>query len=155
LPNYELKILKEERMYSRKLISLDEARRVGDAALARAMEHPDRPMAIAVVDAMGVLVYFVKMDGAPLLATQMPLHKAYTVINFSRDTADVEKFLADDPNRLATTDFGDQRLTRIPGGVALRAPDGTLIGAIGTSGRAPHVDKVSDLDVALAGAKAL
>ena len=142
-------------MYSKKLLGLEEARRVGDAALAKAMENPERPMAIAVVDALGVLVYFVKMDGAPLLATEMPLHKAYTVINFNMDTADLEKFLADDPSRLDTTDFGDHRLTKIPGGVALRATDGTLIGAIGTSGRAPHKDKVSDLEVALAGAKAL
>lgn len=142
-------------MYSRKLLSLEEARRVGDAALAKAMEHPERPMSIAVVDALGVLVYFVKMDGASLLSTEMPLRKAYTVINFNFDTAELEKHLADDPSHLTAADFGDPRLTKIPGGVALRAPDGTLLGAIGTSGRAPHVDEVSDLDVALAGAEAL
>lgn len=142
-------------MYSKKLLSLEEARRVGNAALSKAMENPERPMAIAVVDAIGELVYFVKMDNAPLLATKMPLHKAYTVIHFGMDTADVSKFLAEDPSRLDTSDFVDPRFTTIPGGVALRAPDGTLIGAIGTSGRAPHVDKVSDLEVALAGVKAL
>jgi uncharacterized protein GlcG (DUF336 family) len=52
-------------------------------------------------------------------------------------------------------DFGDPRFTTIPGGVCLRAPDGTVIGAIGTSGRHPNIDKITDLDVALAGAKAL
>ncbi len=142
-------------MYAKKLISLDEARRVGDAALEKAMENPERPMAIAVVDAIGELVYFVKMDNAPLLATKMPLHKAHTVIHFSRDTADVKQFLKDDPDDLSTKDFVDPQFTTIPGGVALRAPDGAVIGAIGTSGRAPHVDKVTDLDVALAGARAL
>lgn len=142
-------------MYSRMLLSLDEARRVGDAALAKAQENPERPMSIAVVDAWGVLTYFVKMDGATPLSTEMPMRKAYTVINFNMDTADLERFLADDPSDLDTSDFADTRLTKIPGGVALRAPDGTLLGAIGTSGRVPHVDKVSDLDVALAGAAAL
>jgi uncharacterized protein GlcG (DUF336 family) len=142
-------------MYSRRLLGLEEARRVGDAALAKAMEDPERPMSIAVVDALGVLVYFVKMDGATLLSTDMPMRKAYTVINFNMDTADLERFLADDPSRLGTGDFADPGLTKIPGGVALRAPDGILVGAIGTSGRVPHVDKVSDLEVALAGAKAL
>jgi uncharacterized protein GlcG (DUF336 family) len=111
-------------------------------------------MSIAVVDAMGVLVYFVKMDGATPLSTEMPMRKAYTVINFHMDTAEVEKFLAADPSRLGTGDFSGG-LTRIPGGVALRAPDGTLLGAIGPSGRVPHVDEVNDLDVALAGAAAL
>ena len=84
-------------MYTKKLLSLEEARRVGEAALSKAMENQERPMVIAVVDASGELVYFVKMDNATPLATQMPLHKAYTVINFGRDTADVKQFLLDDP----------------------------------------------------------
>jgi hypothetical protein len=37
---------------SKRLLSLEEARRVGDAALAKAMEDPERAMSIAVVDAM-------------------------------------------------------------------------------------------------------
>jgi uncharacterized protein GlcG (DUF336 family) len=140
-------------MYSKKLLSLEEARVVGEAALSKAMENPDRPMAIAVGDATGELVYFVKMDNARPLFPKMAMNKVHTAIHYGRDTADVAAYLKADGRVVA--DFGDPRFTTIPGGVCLRAPDGTVIGAIGTSGRAPNIDKITDLDVALAGAKAL
>ncbi len=140
-------------MYSRKLLSLEDARAVGEAALAKAMENPDRPMAIAVVDATGELVYFVKMDNSFPLYAKMAMNKAYTVVHFGMDTADIAQFLKKD--NLVIRDFVDPKFTPIGGGVCLRAPDGIMIGAIGTSGRIPVIDKVGDLDVALAGAKAL
>lgn len=140
-------------MYLINLISLKEARIVGEAALAKAMENPESPMAIAVVDRMGDLVYYVKMDGTSPIPPKMSINKAYSALQFPMDTADIEKFLKEDNKDIR--DFVDPRLTSIPGGVCLRAPDGSVIGAIGTSGRAPNRDKVTDLDVALAGARAL
>lgn len=140
-------------MYERKLLSLEDARIVGEAALAKAMENPDRPMAIAIVDATGEPVYFVKMDNSTPLYAKMAMNKAYTAIHFGMDTAEIAQFFQKDG--LTVKDFVDPNFTPIGGGVCLRAPDGTLIGAIGTSGRIPKIDKVGDLDVALAGAKAL
>ena len=140
-------------MYSKMLLSLEDARIAGEAALAKAMENPDRPMAIAIGDATGELVYFLKMNNALPLFPKMAMNKMYTSIHFGMDTADIEKFLK--IGGLTVKEFGDSRLVTIAGGVCLRAPDGTVLGAIGTSGRASTVDKVTDLDVALAGAKAL
>jgi len=140
-------------MYSKRLLSLDGARIVGEAALAKAMENPDRPMSIAVADATGMLVYYVKMDNARLNFSNMAMNKVYTVIYWARDTGDIQAYLQEDGKVI--TDFGDPRFTTIPGGVCLRAPDGTMIGAIGTSGRVPNIDEVTDLDVALAGAKSI
>ena len=140
-------------MYSKNILSLDEARIVGEAALAKAMENSDRPMAIAVGDVTGLLVYFVKMDNARPQFPRMAMNKVHTVTYFGRDTGDIAAFLKGDNRVIA--DFGDPTFTTIPGGVCLRAPDGTVIGSIGTSGRAPNVDEVTDLDVALAGANAL
>jgi glc operon protein GlcG len=140
-------------MYLKQMLSLEEGRAVGEAALAKAMEDPESPMAIAVADVTGALVYFVKMDNARPLFQWMAMNKVHTVTFFGKDTTDVAPFLAGDGKVLS--DFGDPRFTTIPGGVCLRAPDGTMIGSIGTSGRAPNRDKVTDLDIALAGAKAL
>lgn len=140
-------------MYERKLLSLEDARIIGEAALAKAMENPDRPMAIAVVDATGEPVYFLKMDNSTPLYAKMSMNKAYTAIHFGMDTAEIAQFFQKDG--LTVKDFVDPNFTPIGGGVCLRAPDGTMIGAIGTSGRIPKIDKVGDLDVALAGAKAL
>jgi glc operon protein GlcG len=140
-------------MYSKWLLSLEEARVVGEAALAKAMENPDRPMSIAVADATGELVYFVKMDNARPLFSKMAMNKVYTVIHWARDTGDIPAFLQEDNKTI--TDFADPRFTTVPGGICLTAPDGTMIGAIGTSGRAPNIDEITDSNVALAGAKAL
>ena len=139
-------------MYSKKLLGLEDARIVGEAALAKAKETPDRPMAIAVIDAMGDLVYYVKMDNTTPIPPRMAINKAYSAIQFPLDTADIAKFMKEDGREVS--EFVDPKLTTIPGGVCLKAPDGTLIGAIGTSGRNPK-DKYDDLDVALAGARAL
>jgi uncharacterized protein GlcG (DUF336 family) len=140
-------------MYERNMLSLEDARAVGEAALAKAMENPDRPMAIAVVDNTGEPVYFMKMDNSSPLFPKMAMNKAYTAIHFGMDTAEIAQFFQKDG--LTVKDFVDPRFTPIGGGVCLRAPDGIVIGAIGTSGRVPKFDKVGDLDVALAGAKVL
>jgi glc operon protein GlcG len=141
------------KMYLKKLISLEDARSVGETALAKAMENPDRPMAIAIVDATGELVYFVKMDNSQPLYAKMAMNKAYTVVHFGMDTAEIGRVLKKDG--LGVRDFVDPKFTSVGGGVCLRATDGSIIGAIGSSGRQPVIDKVGDLDVSLAGAKAL
>ena len=140
-------------LFSKKMIGLKDARAVGEAALAKAMENPDRPMAIAIVDATGELVYFVKMDNSQPLFAKMAVNKAYTVVHFGMDTADIGRVLKKEG--LGVRDFVDPKFTSLGGGVCLRSPDGTMIGAIGTSGRQPVIDKVGDTDVALAGVKAL
>lgn len=140
-------------MYSKQILSLEDARIVGEAALAKAMEHPDRPMAIAVGDCNGELVYFVRTGDTLPLVPYMAMNKMYTAIRFRMDTVEVKKLLKSDNKVLS--DFPDPRFTTVEGGVCLRAPDGAVIGAIGTSGRVPNIDKYNDLDIALAGAKAL
>jgi uncharacterized protein GlcG (DUF336 family) len=140
-------------MYLRKLVSLDVARAVGTAALAKAIENPDRPVAIAIVDATSELVYFAKMDNCLPPYAKLAINKAYTVVHMEMDTAELSQFLKMEPG-LAISNFVDPRLTPIPGGAAMRAPDGAIIGAIGVSGRRPEADKVSDVDIAQAGVKA-
>lgn len=140
-------------MYAKRLISLGDARKAGEAALKKAMENPDRPMAIAIVDATGELVYFVKMDNSSPLFPKMAVNKAYTAIHFRLDTAEIPESMKKDG--LVLKDFVDPQFTKIPGGVCIKTAEGEVVGAIGTSGRIPGIDKINDLDVALAGAKAL
>ena len=93
------------------------------------------------------------MDNARSLFPKMAMNKVYTAIHFGRDTTEVGQYLQSDGR--VVSDFGDPRFTTIPGGVCLRASDGTVLGAIGTSGRHPRIDEITDLEVALAGAQAL
>lgn len=137
-------------MYLRKLISLEDARNAGEAALAKAMENPDWPVAIAIVDATGELVYFMKMDNSSPLYGKMAINKAYTVVHFEMDN--IMQFLK--PQGLAISAFPDPKFTPM-GGTVIRASDGTILGGIGASGRRPDIHKVGDRDIELAGIKVL
>jgi len=137
-------------MYLRKLISLEDARVAGEAALAKAMENPDWPVAIAIVDATGELVYFMKMDNSSPLYAKMSVNKAYTVVHFEMDT--IRNFLK--PQGLEITAFPDPKFTPM-GGTVIRASDGTVLGGIGASGRRPDIHTVSDKDIEMVGVSAL
>jgi uncharacterized protein GlcG (DUF336 family) len=135
-------IKKEATMYLRKLISLEDARNAGEAALAKAMENPDWPVAIAIVDATGEMVYFMKMDNSSPLYGKMAINKAYTVVHFEMDN--IMQFFK--PQGLDISAFPDPKFTPM-GGTVIRASDGTILGGIGASGRRPDIHKVGDRDI--------
>lgn len=133
-------------------ISLEEARRVIDAMLRYSTaDKPGPPMAHAVVDRAGVLVCFARMDGAAPLVRRMAENKAYTAAIWQKDTADIHNLMKSDPD-VSIGYFGDlDRQAAIPGGVLIRASDGSIVGAAGSSGR----DLAGDEEAARAGASVL
>jgi uncharacterized protein GlcG (DUF336 family) len=137
-------------MYLRKLISLEDARTAGEAALSKAMENPEWPVAIAIVDATAELVYFVKMDNSSPLYAKMAVNKAYTVVHFEMDN--IMQFLK--PQGMEISVFPDPKFTPL-GGTIIRASDGAVLGGIGASGRRPDIHNVGDRDIELAGLQAL
>jgi len=137
-------------MYLRKLISMADARTVGEAALKKAMENPDWPVAIAVVDATSELVYFMKMDNSSPLYAKMAINKAYTVVHFEMDN--IMQFLK--PQGLDISAWPDPKFTPM-GGTIIKDSDGTVLGGIGVSGRRPDIHNISDRDIETAGIKAL
>jgi glc operon protein GlcG len=138
-------------VYQRQLLTLEAARTVGEAALAKAMESQESPVAIAVVDATGELVYFVKMDNSSPLFAKMAVNKAYTAVQFGTDAQEVPRAIVGEG--VIVRDV-DPKFTPM-GGVAIEASDGTIIGAIGVSGRKPVRDRVLDEDISQAGLVAL
>ena len=142
-------------------ITMEEARKVIEAMLHAAIhipEDPDNPtanlpMSLAVADTAGALVYFVRMDGASALTVRMAMNKAFTAIETRRDTIDSHNMLKTQGLDIAYFSAGEPRLTYVRGGVLLRAKDGSIVGAIGTSGRIPPT-KMNDEDIARIGAKA-
>ena len=69
-------------------LTLDDARRVIDAAMARAKEI-GQPQDIAVVDAGGNLKAHVRMDTANVGSIHISINKAYTAIAFQCQTKDL------------------------------------------------------------------
>jgi uncharacterized protein GlcG (DUF336 family) len=129
-------------------IRMDEAHKIVEAMLKEAMKDPERPMAFAVVDTSGTLVYFARMDGGSGMNSRMAINKAYTCIDTRRDTLESENILKKTGRDIAV--FGELRYAALQGGVCIRSEDGSIVGAVGTSGRWASEDE----ELARIGAKA-
>lgn len=112
-------------------ITSDEARRIIDAAAAKADEI-GQPMDIAVVDAGGNLKAHVRMDGANIGSIPISINKAYTAIAFQCETGDLQDNTRPDGPIYGLNDAHGGRLVVFPGGIPL-VRDGKIMGAIGVS----------------------
>lgn len=127
-----------------RILTLDGARKVLDAALAHA-QVIGQPMCIAVVDAGGNLLSFARMDGSKAMSVISSTNKARTAALSGEPTggahADVELQIA-----LAH----ECRWTNLVGGLPIRI-DGCVVGAVA----AGSGTGTQDLAVARAGAAAI
>lgn len=122
-------------------VSAECARRLADAASAAA-DDIGIPMCIAVTCNAGNLLCFLRMDGAPLLSSDIAINKAYTAAGFGIATHAWHEFIKDDPPLLHGI-VHTARLVTFGGGYPIRE-NGAVIGAIGISGGHYH----QDMDVA-------
>ena len=129
-------------------VTLEEARRVIDAAAGKASEI-GQPMDIAVVDAGGNLKSHVRMDGANIGSITIAINKAYTAIAFQCETGDLQGMTRPDGPIYGLNDAHGGRLVVFPGGIPL-VRDGSIVGAIGVSTGSIEQDQL----VAEAGAAA-
>ena len=102
-----------------------------DAAMAKAAEL-GKPMAIAVCDESGNLKAFNRMDGAPIMASEIAMNKAKTAIGFGMPTHGWYDFIKEDgPLALGAPHIRD--IVVYGGGYPIVVSE-TQVGAIGVSG---------------------
>lgn len=130
-------------------ISLDQAHAVLMAAMKKA-EELKIAQNIAVVDAGGNLKAFARMDGAWLGSIDIAIKKARTSRYFDMPTGDIGK-LSQPGESLYMIEVSNGGLITFPGGVPIKTADGTIIGAIGSSGSTVKNDHA----VSKAGAEAI
>lgn len=130
-------------------ITMQQARAAVDAARSKADELGVR-MNIAVVDAGANLKAFARMDGAWLGSVDISIKKARTARFFDMPTGEIGK-LSQPGGPLYNIEHSNDGLITFPGGIPLKAADGTVIGAIGVSGSTVE----NDHTVAEAGVEAL
>jgi uncharacterized protein GlcG (DUF336 family) len=126
-------------------VSASLATRVIGAAVKKA-ESLGKSFAIAVVDESGQLKAFHRMDGAPLIATQIAQDKAYTAVGFGMPSHGWYDFIKDDGPLALGAPSGIDRLVIFGGGFPILV-GGAMVGAIGVSGG--HYSE--DMEVAEAG----
>jgi len=129
-------------------ITAEAAATVIAAARDKAKEM-GKPMVIAICDESGILKYFERMDGAPLLSVQIAQDKAYTAVSFGIPTHKWHDVIKNDPP-LADGIVKTERLIVFGGGYPLTV-DGVIVGGIGVSG-GHYTD---DMEVAQAGMTSL
>jgi uncharacterized protein GlcG (DUF336 family) len=113
-------------------ITLDQANAVVAGAKKKA-EDLKIKQNIAVVDAGGNLKAFARMDGAWIGSIDIAQKKAKTARYFDMPTGEIGK-LSQPGGPLYQIEVSNHGLITFPGGVPLKASDGTIIGAVGVSG---------------------
>jgi len=129
-------------------ISPADAKKAAAAAIAEVGKIGANPMAIAIVDPGGYLVYFERMDNTQYGSVQIALDKARSAALFRRPTKVFEDALAGGGAGLRILSLTGA--TAVEGGLPILA-GGKVVGAIGASGGTAQQDGVA----AAAGIKAL
>ena len=103
-----------------------------------ALEESGRGAAIAVVDAHGELLAFLRTDGCRLPSVNIAINKAYTAAREQTESRSVGE--ASRREGFPMTNFGELRYVSWGGGVPLIV-DGDVVGAVGVSGL-PEADDI-------------
>lgn len=104
----------------------------------RGVEAKGRTAAIAIADAHGELLAFVRCDGALIASGPLAINKAFTAARLNRPTRVLGETL-----RAKGTDvafYGDPRYVGFGGGLPVRI-DGVVAGAVAVSGLSDDEDE--------------
>ena len=115
-------------------LTLDAARKILDAALAKGLEKKLKPLAVMVLDARGCIKASAAQDGTSLLRSEIAHGKAYGALAMGMGSralfqrAQEQAYFVSAVNTLA-----QGRMVPVPGGVLIQ-DGGVLLGAVGISG---------------------
>jgi uncharacterized protein GlcG (DUF336 family) len=132
-------------------LTLDHARTMIQAALAKGTELNLKPLTVAVLDAGGALVALERMDGASPMRPEIAVGKANGAVQMGlgsralQTRAESQPFFIQAMNALAKGS-----LVPVAGGVLVRDEEGRVIGAVGITGDTSDNDEAC----AVAGIKA-
>src|SRR3978361_88988 len=123
-------------------LSLDIARKVLDAALAKGVEKKLKPLVITVLDARGCVKASAAQDGTSLMRGEIAHGKAYGALAMGMGSralfqrAQEQAYFISSVNTLA-----QGRMVPVPGGVLIQDA-GVLLGAVGGSGDTSDNDEI-------------
>lgn len=112
------------------------------------LEKENKGAAVAVTDAHGELIAFLRTDGCPLASINNAINKAFTAARERKPSRAVGE--ASRNEGFPLTNFGDPRYIGWGGGVPITYK-GKVIGAVGVSG----LPETEDMELAQLGANAI
>ena len=136
-------------------LTLDIARKILEAALAKGVEKRLKPLVITILDARGAVKVTAAQDGTSLLRAEIAHGKAFGALAMGMGSralyqrAQEQSYFIDAVNTLARG-----RMVPVPGGVLIQEGT-TLLGAVGVSGDTSDNDEICAIaGVEAAGLKA-
>lgn len=127
-------------------LTLAQATRIVEAALAKGRELGLAPLTVAVLDDGGHLKAFGREDGSGILRPQIAMGKAWGALGMGFGSRTLAKRAADNPAFFgALFAASEGRLLPAAGGVLVREPGGELLGAVGISGDTSDKDEACAL----------
>jgi uncharacterized protein GlcG (DUF336 family) len=124
-------------------LTLAQASVIVDTALARGRELKLAPLTVVVLDDGGHLKAAKREDGSSLLRENIATGKAWGVLGMGFGGRELARRAAKAPPGFfgALSDMSGGRMVPVPGGVLIRAADGSVVGAVGISGDASEKDE--------------
>ncbi|WP_428485030.1 GlcG/HbpS family heme-binding protein [Rhodopila sp.] len=127
-------------------LTLGKAQTIITAALAFSRQKSFKPMAVAVLDARGVLKAFSAEDGTSLRRAEIAIGKAHGALSMGVGSRALAKQAQERPQFIAAvTHAVGGSLIPVPGGVLIRGDDNSIIGAVGASGDVSDNDEAAVL----------
>ena len=124
-------------------LTLDIARKILDAALAKGVEKKLKPLVITILDARGCVKVTAAQDGTSLMRAEIAHGKAYGALAMGMGSralfqrAQEQAYFINAVNTLA-----QGRMVPVPGGVLIMDDKGGLLGAVGVSGDTSDNDEI-------------
>lgn len=109
------------------------------AAIQAELEKENKGAAVAVADAHGELLAFLRTDGCRLPSINIAINKAFSAAREQKESKAIG--LASIKEQFPLTNFGDPRYVGWGGGVPI-VYQGQVIGAVGVSGLPEEEDMV-------------
>ncbi|MEM6282549.1 MAG: heme-binding protein [Chloroflexota bacterium] len=100
-------------------------------AARKHLEAGDKGAAVAVTDAHGELIAFLRTEGCPLPSINNAINKAFTAARERKSSRELGE--ASRNEDFPMTNFGDLRYTAWGGGMPI-VREGQVVGAVGVSG---------------------
>ncbi|MEE8466364.1 MAG: heme-binding protein [Dehalococcoidia bacterium] len=130
-------------------LKMEQVQAAMKAMMDKAMEKPNEPVAMAIVDAAGNLEAYAKMDNLRIFSRRHAQRKAYTSAVMGMDSGAHAERLHGGGRNIA--DLGDPMMTHGQGGLVIMK-DGVILGAIGVGG---HPSGQADEDLSRVGLNAM
>jgi|TARA_R110002072_G_scaffold38138_24_gene110590 uncharacterized protein GlcG (DUF336 family) len=124
-------------------LTLSQANKIIESALAKAADLGLNPLTVAVLDAGGHLIALARQDGASPLRPKVAQGKANGAVALGMSSrklferAEQQPYFVQSLNGLA-----DGNLVPVPGGVLVRDPAGRVMGAVGITGDSSDNDEI-------------